>query len=181
MWQARDTDAIETLIRAVTDDHAVALVTFQGTTITGQNTKFEIVLMPLRHNGSTSARILGAMTALDEPYWLGTQPVVEQKITGLRLIWPDDPSVAGANTNDTITFPEKDAAIAGVAGHVAVPARVLWIRSPPLCAPGRHRRRSFVTFLVNLTPQSGRRPGRFCILGKNVRKTGIFGARAKPS
>ena len=124
LWQARDTDAIETLIRAVTDDHAVALVTFQGTTVTGQSTKFETILMPLRHNGSTSARILGAMTALDEPYWLGTQPIVEQKITGLRLIWPDDPSVAGANANDTIAFPESDAAIAGTPERVAVPARV---------------------------------------------------------
>ncbi|MBU1176755.1 MAG: PAS domain-containing protein [Alphaproteobacteria bacterium] len=122
LWQAKDIDAIETLVRAVTDDHAVALVTFQGSTITGQSTKFETILMPLRHNGSTNARILGAMTALQEPYWLGTQPLIEQKITGLRLIWPDDPSVTGVNGNDAIAFPERDAAMA--AGPVAVPARV---------------------------------------------------------
>lgn len=124
LWQAKDTDAIETLIRAVTDDHAVALVTFQGNTATGQHTKFETILMPLRHNGSTSSRILGAMTALDEPYWLGTQPIVEQKISGLRLIWPDDPAVTGANGNDTIVFPDSDTAMAGASGPVAVPARV---------------------------------------------------------
>lgn len=122
LWQAKDIDAIETLVRAVTDDHAVALVTFQGMTATGQSAKFETLLMPLRHNGSTSSRILGGMTALQEPYWLGTQPIVEQKITGLRLIWPDDPAVAGANGNDTIAFPEKDVAVAS--GPVAVPARV---------------------------------------------------------
>jgi hypothetical protein len=34
------------------------------------------------------------MTAIEEPYWLGSQPVVEQRITGLRLIWPDDNSLA---------------------------------------------------------------------------------------
>ncbi len=124
LWQEKDTDAIETLIRAVTDDHAVALVTFQGTTTNGQHTKFETILMPLRHNGSTSARILGAMTALDEPYWLGTHPVVEQKITGLRLIWPDDPAILGSNGNDHIAFPEKESAVASGVGPVAVPVRV---------------------------------------------------------
>ncbi|MCS6759717.1 MAG: hypothetical protein MO852_12785, partial [Candidatus Devosia euplotis] len=31
-----------------------------------------------------------AMTSLDEPYWLGVQPIMKQRITGLRLIWPDD-------------------------------------------------------------------------------------------
>ena len=124
LWQDKDIDAIETLIRAVTDDHAVALITFQGTTQSGQHTKFETVLMPLRHNGSTSARILGAMTALNEPYWLGSQPIIEQKITGLRLIWPDDPAMAGLNGNDTIAFPESSAAVAAGHGPVGVPARV---------------------------------------------------------
>ncbi len=124
LWQEKDIDAIETLIRAVTDDHAVALVTFQGNTASSQHTKFETILMPLRHNGSTSVRILGGMTALNEPYWLGTQPIIEQKITGLRLIWPDDPAVAGANGNDHIAFPDHDAALNAGTGPVAVPARV---------------------------------------------------------
>jgi len=90
LWHERDKDAIETLIRAVTEDHAVALVTFQGTTAINTKVSFETILLPLRHNGSTYTRVLGAMAALDQPYWLGVQPVVEQRITGLRLIWPDD-------------------------------------------------------------------------------------------
>jgi hypothetical protein len=90
LWHERDSDAMETLMRAVTEDHAVALVTFQGTTALHTKVSFETILMPLRHNGSTHTRMLGAMTALEEPYWLGVQPVLEQRITGLRLIWPDD-------------------------------------------------------------------------------------------
>ena len=90
LWHERDTDAIETLVRAVTEDHAVALVTFQGTTAIHTKVSFETILMPLRHNGSTHTRLLGAMTALEEPYWLGVQPIMEQRITGLRLIWPDE-------------------------------------------------------------------------------------------
>lgn len=90
LWHDKDGDAIETLIRAVTEDNAVALVTFQGATGVGTQTTFETILLPLRHNGSTNMRILGGMSVVDEPYWFGTQPVIEQRITGLRLIWPDD-------------------------------------------------------------------------------------------
>jgi len=93
LWHERDKDAIDTLMRAVTEDHAVALVTFQGTTAVQTRLTIETILLPLRHNGTTQSRLLGAMTAIDEPYWFGVQPVVEQRITGLRLIWPDDVSV----------------------------------------------------------------------------------------
>ena len=94
LWHARDRDAMATLVRAVTEDHAVALVTFQGTTPINTRASFETILLPIRHNGTTDARLLGAMTALDTPYWLGTQPISEQRITGLRLIWPDELSSA---------------------------------------------------------------------------------------
>jgi hypothetical protein len=90
LWHDRDSDAMDTLIRAVTEDHAVALVTFQGTTALHTKASFETILMPLRHNGSTHTRVLGAMSAIEEPYWLGVQPILEQRITGLRLIWPDE-------------------------------------------------------------------------------------------
>ena len=93
LWHERDREALATLIRAVTEDHAVALITFQGTTASQQKTTFETILMPLRHNGATHTRMLGALTAIDEPYWLGVQPIMEQRITGLRLIWPDDVSM----------------------------------------------------------------------------------------
>ncbi len=94
LWHPRDRDAMDTLIRAVTEDHAVALVTFSGITAIHTRMSVETILLPVRHNGSTQTRLLGAMTALDEPYWFGVQPVVEQRITGLRLIWPDDSSTA---------------------------------------------------------------------------------------
>ena len=94
LWHPRDRDAMETLVRAVTEDHAVALITFQGQTALNTKLPVETILLPVRHNGSTQTRLLGAMTAMDEPYWFGSQPIVEQRITGLRLIWPDDNSLA---------------------------------------------------------------------------------------
>ena len=94
LWHPRDRDAMATLVRAVTEDHAVALITFTGMTAIHTRLTVETILLPVRHNGSTQTRMLGAMTALEEPYWFGVQPVVEQRISGLRLIWPDDQSHA---------------------------------------------------------------------------------------
>ncbi len=107
LWHDRDSDAMDTLIRAVTEDHAVALITFQGSTALQTKVNFEAILMPLRHNGSTHTRILGAMTALDDPYWLGVQPVQEQRITGLRLIWPDEIS-AGDTAREVMSSVVND-------------------------------------------------------------------------
>jgi hypothetical protein len=90
LWHLRDRDALETLVRAVTEDHAVALVTFEGKTPQHAKASFEALLLPVRHNGSTASRMLGALTAIDIPYWFGVQPIMEQRITGLRLIWPDE-------------------------------------------------------------------------------------------
>lgn len=122
LWHKRDSEAMGTLIRAVTKDHAVALVSFQGTTAINTKTGFETILMPLRHNGSTQTRLLGAMTALEEPYWLGVQPIVEQRITGLRLIWPDDVSTPDA-PHSVPTAAIGDIAFAATAG-AAIPAMV---------------------------------------------------------
>lgn len=124
LWHERDRDAMDTLMRAVTEDHAVALVTFQGTTAVRTHLSIETILLPLRHNGSTHNRMLGAMTALDEPYWFGVQPVLEQRITGLRLIWPDDSSIGDVARDVATSVPQVSPAeeTAFAASNTAVPS-----------------------------------------------------------
>jgi hypothetical protein len=125
LWHARDRDALDTLIRAVTEDHAVALVTFEGRTPIHTKAGFETILLPVRHNGTTTDRILGALTAIDTPYWFGVQPVMEQRITGLRLIWPDETTpaemarnIAASIANDVVAAPEPLAMPAPLAATV---------------------------------------------------------------
>jgi hypothetical protein len=125
LWHVRDRDAMETLIRAVTEDHAVALITFEGKTPVRTKVSFETILLPIRHNGSTESRLLGAMTAFDTPYWFGVQPVMEQRITGLRLIWPDETApeemardIAASIANDVTLLDVSSAAPAPLAATV---------------------------------------------------------------
>jgi hypothetical protein len=113
-----------TLVRAVTEDHAVALINFTGMTAIHTRLSVETILLPVRHNGSTQTRLLGAMTAVDEPYWFGVQPVVEQRISGLRLIWPDDQSHAemardvAANVQPDVVFASAGGAPQAMAATV---------------------------------------------------------------
>jgi len=113
LWHSRDRDAMDTLVRAVTEDHAAALVTFQGVTAVNTKLTVETILLPIRHNGTTTARILGAMTSLDEPYWFGLQPIMEQRITGLRLIWPDDVSLEDMARDIAASVPDDIVAADG--------------------------------------------------------------------
>lgn len=122
LWALRDKDALETLMRAVTEDHAVALVTFEGATERGEKLSFEMALLPLRHNGVTSSRIMGGLTALDSPYWLGIHPIVDQRITGLRLIWPDDRDTASPQGYATAMLDDIAAAMNDT--PVSMPASV---------------------------------------------------------
>lgn len=120
LWHQRDREAMDTLIRAVTEDHAVALVTFQGTTAIHTKVQMETILLPVRHNGGTDSRLLGAMTAIDEPYWFGVQPIMEQRITGLRLIWPDDVSLDDMARDIAATVP-RDVVFASGNGSAPTP------------------------------------------------------------
>lgn len=120
LWHQRDREAMDTLVRAVTEDHAAALVTFEGTTAIHTKVQMETLLLPVRHNGSTGTRLLGAMTAIEEPYWFGVQPILEQRITGLRLIWPDDVSTSELN-RDVATAVPAEMVYASGESHMPIP------------------------------------------------------------
>jgi hypothetical protein len=90
LWTADDRSAMSTLAAAVSEDGAAAVVTIEARTERHESLAAELILLPLRHSGSAFDRILGSLAVLERPYWLGSEPVASQKITSLRLIWPDE-------------------------------------------------------------------------------------------
>jgi hypothetical protein len=73
----------------VLTDGAVGYGNFTAYTRTERHTDFEFVLLPLIHTGDAINRILGAITAIEPPFWLGSEPLVRQEIVALNLHWPD--------------------------------------------------------------------------------------------
>lgn len=89
LWSAKDRDAIASLVRTVLNDGAVGYGIFAAYTGLKREARFEFTLMPLIHTGQTINRLLGSMTAIDQPFWLGAEPLVSFTVSELHLHWPD--------------------------------------------------------------------------------------------
>ena len=82
---------VASLLRTVFTDGAVGHGLFRAYTAANRQASFEFVLMPLIHTGETINRLLGAITAIEPPFWLGAEPLVRHEIIELHLHWPDGP------------------------------------------------------------------------------------------
>jgi hypothetical protein len=89
LWEAHDREAVLSLLRNVFTDAAVGHFVFRAYTRTNRQASFELVLMPLIHSGESVNRVLGAITAIEPPFWLGAEPLSRQEIVEMHLHWPD--------------------------------------------------------------------------------------------
>ncbi|NVK34018.1 MAG: PAS domain-containing protein [Rhodobacteraceae bacterium] len=89
-WNDKDREALVSLVAAITEDAAAAVVGISGHTERGQTLPMEMLLLPLNVPGEGRVRVLGCSTPMERPYWLGLHPILKQSITSLRLVWPDE-------------------------------------------------------------------------------------------
>jgi len=89
LWSVADRDAIASLARNVLTDGAVGHGIFHAFTQTHRQASFEFTLMPLIHTAQTVNRLLGAITAIEPPFWLGAEPLASFEVSELHLHWPD--------------------------------------------------------------------------------------------
>jgi hypothetical protein len=54
-----------------------------------RSARFEVLLLPLIHTGTSISRILGAISAIDPPVWLGTERLPPLQLLSHEQIWPD--------------------------------------------------------------------------------------------
>jgi hypothetical protein len=89
LWSVHDRDAIGSLVRNIVNDGAVGHGVFLARTAANRQAAFEFTLLPLIHTGSSINRVLGSITAIEPPFWLGTEPLTSFEVTELHLHWPD--------------------------------------------------------------------------------------------
>lgn len=89
-WNEKDREALESLLAAVREDAAAAVIGVAGHTERKQQISMEMLLLPLNVPGEGRVRILGCCTPMERPYWLGLHPILSQSINSLRLVWPDE-------------------------------------------------------------------------------------------
>jgi hypothetical protein len=61
----------------------------RGETVDGRSLNLEFLTLPLRHRGRTHARLLGALTALETPYWAGLTPLARLRLVTSRQLYQE--------------------------------------------------------------------------------------------
>jgi hypothetical protein len=89
LFEAKDRHVFSSLLRHVVSDAAVGHLLFIADSDAGRRASFELLVMPLIHTGTAIDRLLGAISAIEPPFWLGSAPLIHLELTDLHLIWPD--------------------------------------------------------------------------------------------
>ncbi|MEP3275811.1 MAG: PAS domain-containing protein [Stappiaceae bacterium] len=89
-WEGKDSNAIATMLNAVSQEAAAAVVGIDGLNLRKKSVPLEMILLPLEVHGEGYKRILGTCVPMSQPYWMGIHPLTNLSISSLRLIWPDE-------------------------------------------------------------------------------------------
>ena len=93
LWTDADRRAVGSVLRTVLTDAAIGYGRFRAYGRANRQAHFEFLFLPLIHIGETPNRLLGAFTAIEPPFWLGTQPLLRLELTELKLHWPGEASL----------------------------------------------------------------------------------------
>ena len=85
-WAAEQRQDIRDLVRTVTEDMDGVVAGVTGRNEAAETVELEMILLPLARGDSGAGRVLGALTALASPYWLGTRPVQSLHLGDMRFM-----------------------------------------------------------------------------------------------
>lgn len=100
LWPEETREAVESLLFSVTEDAAGVVAGLEGKEPQGRTAAFELLLLPLTTAQGTFDRIIGAISPLEMPYWLGGWPVVAWSLKSTRILWPggQPPAITESDT-----------------------------------------------------------------------------------
>ena len=91
LWRRADRAELVGVLSGVADEALPCLLGAVGGPAGMERIDFEILLAPLRYNGATHARLLGACAPARAPAWLGLIGLDELALTSLRILRPAPP------------------------------------------------------------------------------------------
>jgi hypothetical protein len=87
-WDQSSRQTIEDLLGVVTGEASGAVAGLIGRTEQGITTDIELLLLPLAYSRRARVCALGVLAPTVTPFWLGTKPVIELEMVGVRHIDP---------------------------------------------------------------------------------------------
>ncbi len=108
LWATRDRRVMSRLAYGALHNKSVVVVGFEGVSRAGRLNPFELLLLPL-DGGIENPRALGSIASMEKPFWLGADPIEENRIENLRVVDPDrEPTFPGSRM--TLAVPPLDTA-----------------------------------------------------------------------
>jgi hypothetical protein len=88
LWKEKDQRMVHRLAYGAFNAKSVVVICYRGTSQSGRTVEFELLMLPL-DGGLENPRCLGAAIAVERPFWLGADPLLESAIDSVRVIDPD--------------------------------------------------------------------------------------------
>ncbi len=88
-WPERDLPALRSRLNTISVQGGAAVFTAEGITDSGRSILLEIIALPLVHTHAFADRFLGAISPLQRPAWLGSEPIAARQLLSDDIIWPD--------------------------------------------------------------------------------------------
>lgn len=86
LWRERDRRDVEGAVEAVVSESCGIVLGASASSDLGQDLALELVLLPLRHRGRTHARVLGCLSPVSVPTWIGLAPLSGLETRSLRVL-----------------------------------------------------------------------------------------------
>jgi hypothetical protein len=84
-----DDHTVKRALETVTQEGAVALFELEARTDDHRTVHLEAIVLPLLHPAKSVTRYLGALSAIDPPVWLGSEPLEPSCLISHSLVWPE--------------------------------------------------------------------------------------------
>lgn len=88
-WNDTDHLAVSRLLVNVSLQSAAGLLTIEADNERGENVPFEVLLLPLVHTRDSVDRVLGSISPLATPDWLGQERLDIRRLVHADTLWPD--------------------------------------------------------------------------------------------
>jgi hypothetical protein len=88
LFGPHDQTLVAKLVASAYEQKTPCLIGYEGRSTGGRGTSFEALLLPLHAEGE-SARLFGAIIPNTKPFWLGADPITENKVVWVRVVDPE--------------------------------------------------------------------------------------------
>jgi hypothetical protein len=87
-WSAADRAVLARSLRVTCEQGAATLATVEASADSVRRVELEAIFLPLTHTDA-GGRVIGAMSPISSPHWLGHDHLTDKRLERHELIWPD--------------------------------------------------------------------------------------------